>query len=314
MQRRTFLLAAVAAPSLLAVLGACGDPDAVPGDTAPPTTMPGTTTPPGSLPPGSTGPGSAGTAITYPTGADDVVVRVAQVGGFVPVGVTFVQVPDVLITGDGRLFQPGAQTLQFPGPLLPTISVGSITPTGIARLLAVADQEGLLAEPVPEYAPNTQVADAPSTVVELQADGVHVTHQADALGFVPDGQGDPARELTPQRAKLLTFVNAARDLPATVGADQLGPAEIWQPTAYRIQARPTDAATIATDGSADPQPTVVAWPVGTGVRLADAATCAIGGGEALAATLAAATSLTFFTEDGVTYQVSAVGQLPGSAC
>jgi hypothetical protein len=311
MQRRTFLLAAVAAPSLVAVLSACGDPDAAPGDTAPrsvPPTAGSTSTVPGSVAPGS------GQAIIYPTGADDVVVRVAQVGGFVPVGATFVQVPDVLITGDGRLFQPGAQTLQYPGPLLPVISVGSITPTGIGRLLAVAEANGLLAEPVPEYAPNTRVADAPATIVEFQADGAHVTHQADALGFVQDGHGDPAKELTPQRSNLLTFVNAARNLPTTVGADQLGPDEIWQPAAYRIQARVADPTTITSDGSGEPQPTVVPWPAASGARLADASECAIGSGEELTAALTAATTLTFFTEDGVTYQVSAVGQLPGTGC
>ncbi len=57
-----------------------------------------------------------------------------------------------------------------------------------------------------------------------------------------------------------------------------------------------------------------AVPAETGIRLADATTCAIGTGQVLAATLAAANTLTFFTEDGVTYQVSAVGQLPGTGC
>lgn len=307
MHRRTFLLAAVATPSLLALLSACGDPTTEPADTTPPTSAPPSS---GATPP----PATAGSgSIPYPTGADDVVVRIAQVGGFVPAGTAFVEVPDLLVTGDGRLFQPGMQTLQYPGPLLPAITLGSITPTGIERLLAAAQAQGLLAEPVPEYAPNSQVADAPSTVVELQAGGVHVTHQADALGFVPDGQGDPAKELTPERARLLTFVNAARDLATAVGADQLGPSEPWVPDAYRIQARQADPSTIDTTGG-EPAPTIVPWPSGTGVRLADAATCAIGTGDALASTLAEATTLTFFTEDGATYQVSAVGQLPGTGC
>ena len=314
MHRRTFLLATVGGPSLLAFLAACGDRTVDSGDTAPPPSGPPTSGSPTSGSPTSL-PSSTGgePSIDYPTGADDVVVRVASVGGFVPAGVTFTEVPDVLVTGDGRLFQPGMQTMQYPGPLLPAITLGSITPTGIRRLLAVAQTEGLLTEPVPEYAPNTQVADAPATVVELQADGVHVTHQADALGFVPDGQGDPDKELTPARANLLAFVNAARDLPATVGADELGPADVWEPTAFRIQARTADPTTIDTSGG-EPGPTVVPWPTGTGVRLADAATCAIGSGAELAATLGAATTLTFFTEDGVTYQVSAVGQLPGTGC
>lgn len=302
MDRRSFLLGAAAIPALFGVLTACGD----------------STKDPGGAPASTPGTAAAGGSIPYPTGADDVVVRVAQVGGFVPAGTAFVEVPDLLITGDGRVYRPGAQTMQFPGPLLPAITVGTITPTGIERLLEVAHQNQLLSLPAPTYAPNTQVADAPSTVVDLQAAGVRVQHTADALGFVPDGQGDPAKELTPERGRLLTFANAARDLSTTVGADQLGPDEIWAPTAYRLQARPVEAppATTPADtvAAGDPQPTVVDWPAGTGVRLADAATCAIGSGEALATALKEATSLTYFAEDGVVYQVSAIGQLPGTSC
>ena len=306
MHRRTFLLAAVATPSLLALLAGCGDPGVDPGDTTPGT---------GSVPPSSSGtPESSPTQqIAYPTGAGDIVVRVARVGGFVPAGAAFVEVPDLLITGDGRLFQPGVQTMQFPGPLLPAISLGSITPTGIGRLLAVAQANELLSEPVPEYVPDARVADAPATVVELQAGGVHVTHAADALGLAADVDGDPAKEISPARARLLTFVEAAGDLVATVGADELGPTDIWRPTAFRIQATTAEPPTTGTtDG--EPGPTIVAWPAGTGVRLADAADCAIGTGDVLAATLGEATTLTFFTDDGITYQVSAVGQLPGTGC
>ncbi len=109
-------------------------------------------------------------------------------------------------------------------------------------------------------------------------------HAAYGLGLVPDGQGDPAKELTPERGHLLAFVTATQDLAATVGAGELGPEEVFQPADYRIQARTADPTSVA--GSTDePQPTVVPWPPETGVRLADAATCVVGSGEALAATL-----------------------------
>ena len=215
-------------------IAACGDRTIESG---------GTTTPPITTP--------ASSAVSYPTGPDDVVVRVASVGGFVPAGTAFVEVPTLLITGDGRLFKPGVQTMEFPGPLLPAITLGSITPTGIERLLAVARTEGLLTAPVPEYAPNNQVADAPSTVVDLAANGAQFHHQADALGFVPDAQGDPDSELTPERQHLLRFVNAATDLPATVGADELGPEDVWTPEAYRLQAREADPSTIDGGAAAD---------------------------------------------------------------
>lgn len=307
MDRRSFLYATVVAPSLAVIVAACGDPAAsssatVPG---PPSTTPLPSTPPSTA--GSTG------AIAFASGPDDVVVRISQEGGFAPVGALFGRVPDLLVTGDGRVFRPGVQTMIFPGPLLPAISVGSITPIGIDRLLAVAQTNGLLTDPPPEYAGNPQVADVTTTVVDLQTDAGPFHHAAYGLGFVPDGQGDPAKELTPARGQLLTFVNAAQDLTGTVGADQLGVDQVFQPTAYRIQARVTDPAStpVDTDG---PQPVVVPWPVDAGVRLADASTCAVGSGAALSAALTAANTLTFFTEDGVTYQVSAVGQLPGDTC
>ena len=143
-----------------------------------------------------------------------MVVRISQEGGFAPAGALFGRVPDLLVTGDGRVFRPGVQTMIFPGPLLPAISVGSITPTGIDRLLAVAQTNGLLTDPPPEYAGNPQVADVTTTVVDLRTDAGPFHHAAYGLGFVPDGQGDPAKELTPTRGQLLTFVNAAQDLAA----------------------------------------------------------------------------------------------------
>ena len=146
--------------------------------------------------------------------------------------------------------------------------------------------EGLLTEPVPEYAPNTQVADAPSTVVELQADRASVPHQADALGFVPDAQGDPDSELTPERQHLLASSTRPRDLPATVGADELGPDDVWAPDGVPVAgARPADPSTIdrqraQADGrAAGRRGPASAWPT---LRR-----CAIGSGEVLAATLAA---------------------------
>ena len=104
MDRRSFLLAAAAYPPLAVVIAACGDRTIESG---------GTTTPSTTVP--------ASSSVGYPTGPDDVVVRVASVGGFVPAGTAFVEVPTLLITGDGRLFKPGVQTMEFPGPLLPAM-------------------------------------------------------------------------------------------------------------------------------------------------------------------------------------------------
>src|SRR4051795_11122785 len=99
MYRRSFLLAVTALPAIAALVAACGDPTIQSGDTD----QSGDTGVTTSAPRG----GSVPDTIGFPTGADDVVVGVARVGGFVPAGVAFTEVPDLLITGDGKLFRPG---------------------------------------------------------------------------------------------------------------------------------------------------------------------------------------------------------------
>ena len=80
----------------------------------------------------------------HPTGADDVVIEYAEVGGFMPRDFAFRQTPNVLISGDGRSFSPGAQIEIYPGPLLPAVQVWSIGEDGIQEALAAADEAGLL--------------------------------------------------------------------------------------------------------------------------------------------------------------------------
>ena len=79
---------------------------------------------------------------------------------------------------------------------------------------------------------------------------------------------------------------------------------------YLMRATPVDLRTVATDLP----PTVVDWPADASVRLADATECAelpAAEGDAL---FADATQLTFFAEDGVTYQVAATPAVPGRSC
>ena len=50
------------------------------------------------------------------------------------------------------------------------------------------------------------------------------------------------------------------------------------------------------------------------MRLADAATCTVVPATEIGEALAAANQLTFFSDDGITYQVLARPVLPGSTC
>jgi hypothetical protein len=301
--RRTLLISMLAAPVLAAVVAACGDNTQDPAGASPdPTAAPGST-------PAVTDPGAA---IQHPTGAADVVIEVGYQGGFVAPGTLFVEQPNVLVSGDGKLYTPGITTMEYPGPLVMPMSVRTISEAGIQRLLAAAGEAGLLAPP-PDYSAEMTVADAPDTVVTIQAGGSMYEHRAYALGFGTDAQGNPAPESTPARAALQGFVQLLTDLEAAAGADQLGPDGVFEPSEYRLQAAATPEADLA---GMDPAPTIVDWPASTGLDLATAAQCARLAADAAGTVFTDADSNTLFRQADVLYRISVAGVLPGdpAAC
>src|SRR5258706_2657213 len=200
MNRRTFLTSLAVAP-VVAALASCGDRKQQSGATQPtnaPTSAPtiaprfaGTT-------PGTEPPTTAASAIAHPTAADDAVLTIAYQGGLAPMGYDFASVPSLLISGDGRVFQPAPVPAIFPGPLLPNVSVRTITEAGIQAVLAILDHAGLLVPP-PEYPDRHNVADASTTVLTIQAAGGAFEHSAYALCM-----GEPE---TGARQNLLDAVN-----------------------------------------------------------------------------------------------------------
>ncbi len=277
MNRRSFLTvlgAPFLAPVAASLLAACGDDETEAG-------------------------------ITHPMGPNDVVVKVTSEGGFVPEGFMFINQPTVLISGDGRAFEPGMTTMEFPGPLMSPVFVRSISEAGIAKVLQLADDAGLLG-PAPDYElpGDVGIADAPNTVVSIFANGREYRHVAYALGL-DQMDGGPS---TPARDNLQTFVTLLADLPAVAGAAEVGEATPYLADRYRFQATVVNPADWA-----DPAPTVVPWPADAGVKLVDAADCAILEADAVAATLEGATQLTFFEEAEAVYQLWIGPLLPGDA-
>ena len=181
MNRRAFLCAVAVTPVLAALAAACGDPDQAPVATDPTT-------------PGIVPDTSAPAGIAHPTGADEVVLRLAYEGGFVPAGFAFVNTPAALVGGDRRLFVPGATTLQFPGPLLPTVIVRNLTEDEIQAVLRVVSDAGLLSTP-PGYSGGDNVADAPNTVLTINAAGGSFVHSAYALGITDPEIGDRRNQI-----------------------------------------------------------------------------------------------------------------------
>jgi hypothetical protein len=272
-------------------LAACGDDNVDEGAPDPSVSLPGV-------------PSTVG-GLEHPTGSDEVIVSYAELGGFTTPEATFQQTPSVLISGDGLVYTPGAQIAIFPGPLLPTLQVQTISEEGIQAVLAAAEEDGLFSDV--DYEAPTNVADATTSTVVISVNGETWTHEAYALTL-----GAGVGTSTPERQALLDFITQLTDLPTLVGAENLGETTLFEPTEYAIQAIPVEDLSVY--GSDGIEPTVVEWPTDVSVRLADASSCTTIPASDIGETLASANQLTFFSDAGVTYQLLARPVLPGSTC
>jgi hypothetical protein len=284
MNRRTFLSAILATPALAALAAACGDDS------------------------------TSSSRYEFSKVPDEVVLRISYEGGFVGPGALFSTLPAFLLTGNGRAFSPGAMIDIYPGPLLSPMFERSVSTKGIEKVLKLADDAGLLGE-IPDYElpDGPVVMDAPDTVVRIAVNGKLYEHRANALGMgLPDdntaGDTGARAEVTPARDNLLKFVTLMNDVSKVAGAGNVGDEGAWVPDQYRFQAMAVDPTQWT-----DPAPTVVEWPIETGVVLADSAQCAKTAATEVDELFANATQLTFFKEGDVVYQLAVVGVLPGDA-
>ena len=183
---RSSALLLIALIALIAT--ACGRPSATPA----PTGVPPSGAPTSSAPP-SASPGSTVGAIEHATGAIDVVLRLEQGGGLVPMEFLATQAPVFTLFGDGVIvFQPATTT--FPEPNADGITKG--TPWRTARLdegqiqdlLEFALGLGGLGAARDSY-PAIGVADAPDTIFTIRAGGISKRVVVNALGI--DTQAGP---------------------------------------------------------------------------------------------------------------------------
>ena len=173
-------------------------------------------------------------AIAYPTGHDDLVIRLRYVGGFAPPAAHILDLPVISIYGDGTVLVPGAVPAIYPGPALPNLQQATITPAGMQILLAAARDAGLLRADA--HYDMGGIMDASSSEFTVNADGSIHTISAYALfesgGRDPMNPGaDPA--VTEARAKLLIFQNQLGNLEALLGPE-VGDATPFVPTALQL--------------------------------------------------------------------------------
>jgi len=216
------------------------------------------------MPPGGDGSSSTSTpdptsttlpagAISHPTGADEVVLRVSTGGGFVPIEYNYTMVPEFTLYGDGRIIVTGPMTEQFPGPALPNLQTTVVSEDAVQAILAAAKEAGLFQNGVDYGSPG--VADVGTTTFTVNADGTTYTSQIYALGF-EDG-GNLTMEQQQARAAIDDLRGKVSD-PSTLTSAQL----TWEPydfTALAVYSRPVDT-TLSTDQT-DIQPNHLPWPL-----------------------------------------------------
>lgn len=124
--------------------------------------------------------------ITHPTGPEEIILRFDEAGGFVPIEWMAAHVPYFTLYGDGRVVFVSTSTVVEPSPdgvmTGSPLRAATLSEAQIQDLLLFALADGGLAQARAEYQ-NPFVADAPSSVFEIHADGDSKTVSVVALGM-----------------------------------------------------------------------------------------------------------------------------------
>jgi hypothetical protein len=293
--RRSHLKALVAAGLLAGLLGACAGA-ASPAPSGGPSATPG------------------GITIIHPTGAGELVLRYAEVGGFAGPRADLGRYPSIAVYGDGSVITQGAVPAVFPGPALPSLIETKLTEPGLQKLLATAAAAGLLG-PDAQYGA-TGVADATTADFTVIAAGSkhHIT--AYALGFADSTMEGGAGNVA-ARTRLRAFTQVLGDLRRSLGADALGPDGPYAFGSIRILS--SDGAPQVGDPALARPP--IGWPLstplatfgapGTGVSVGFRCGVVTGADlETLRPLLAQATSITAWRSTGRDYTLMLLPMLP----
>jgi hypothetical protein len=163
--------------------------------------------------------------IDHPTGAKDVVLRVEESGGFVPVEFLATSAPSFTLYGDGTVvFRDNqANPPAIVGDVMRSVPFQSIKldEEGIQALLEFAIGPGGIGVAVGPYMGH--VADLPSTIFTVNAGGR--TKQVSITGLSPD-------QHEPQDTVIVTALEALAERLRTFGQEVAGEV-VYEPAAYR---------------------------------------------------------------------------------
>ena len=155
-----------------------------------------------------------------PAGADALVLRVAQTGGFTGPDTIASRLPDLSVYGDGRMIFEGPVVMIYPGPALPNVQVRMLSPEQVRELVARAVAAGV--RPGADFG-QPGVADATTTeVTVVTAAGEHKI-AANALREAQDDDPMLTAAQKQARTKLRDFLDRADKLAAGPGAQPYRP-------------------------------------------------------------------------------------------
>jgi hypothetical protein len=262
MSRPPIVVAVLAVFILVLALGAaaCGTIDSPPGAGGSDSTSSSSTTSTSAASPSGSSTSTSGSsttlpagAISHPTGATDVVIRIVTGGGFVPIEYNVTLIPEFTLYGDGRIVETGPTTLEYPGKALPNLQTAVVPESVVQTMLAAAKEAGLFQNGVDYGQPG--VADVPTTTITVTAAGAAYTSQIYALGFSEGGNLTLQQQQA--RAAISDLVGKLED-PSTLTDVQ--PAwEAYDFTALKVFSRPVD--TTASTESTDVRPNHLPWPL-----------------------------------------------------
>jgi hypothetical protein len=269
---------------------------------------------PSPAPSGGPGASPSGMAILHPTGAAELVLKYAEVGGFAGPRADLGRYPSIAVYGDGSVITQGPVPAIFPGPALPNLIVTKLTEAGLQKLLAAAAAAGLLG-PDAQY-DATGIADATSADFTVVAAGSKHHISAYALGFSDLTMEGGATNVA-ARSRLRAFTRVLGDLRQSLGADALGSDAPYVYGSLRVLAAP--GAPQPGDPALARPP--LAWPLSTplatfgapGTGVATGFRCGVVTGadlESLRPLLARATSITGWRSGGSDYTLMLLPMLP----
>ncbi|MEI8333717.1 MAG: hypothetical protein WCH74_07675 [Chloroflexota bacterium] len=245
---------AIAAIVALAMVVGCGQATGSP---------PASTTPPASAAPTANGTAAPTAPITHATGSTDLVLRVADGGGLLPMEMRLAEMPATSIYGDGRVIRLTADGAGPTDPLVPTLVESRLTPEGLTLVLAAAGDAGLLG---PDRRLGLEdVYDLWTVTFTLGANGATHTTWAYALGFPDEAKFAPPDEMA-ARETLGELFARLKDLPAWLGSENVGADAPYLPARMSVYVAPvmdwtgTVGATPA-PATARPGQDIRAWPL-----------------------------------------------------